>query len=151
MRTTRLRTMENTYVVIPNKQIIGDLLVNHSMYGETRVNVPLGIAYKESIDEARRVLLDAVRPIAGVLDVPPPEVVAMELGDSSVNLQLRVWIADAALERKVFHDVMEAAKKALDAAGIEIPFPHLQLFVEDVRDRVWTGAARTRDGASRAG
>jgi small conductance mechanosensitive channel len=44
MRTTRIRTQENTYAVVPNKQIIGEMLVNHSMYGQTRVNVPVGIA-----------------------------------------------------------------------------------------------------------
>lgn len=55
LRTTRIRTLDNTDVVIPNKQVIGELLVNHSMYGETRVTVPIGIAYKESIADARRV------------------------------------------------------------------------------------------------
>ncbi len=142
MRTTRIRTQENTYVVIPNSQIIGNLLVNHSMYGKTRVNVPLGIAYKEKLSEARPVLLAAVRQIEGVLEEPGPAVVATELGGSSVDLQVRVWIDDAAEERPMFHAVLEASKVALDEAGIEIPYPHLQLFVEDVRDRVWEKAAR---------
>ncbi|HXI21214.1 MAG TPA: mechanosensitive ion channel family protein [Gemmatimonadales bacterium] len=142
MRTTRIRTLENTYVVIPNKQIIGDMLVNHSMYGVTRVNVPVGIAYKEKVAEARRVLLGAAAAVEGVIPDPAPTVVATELGDSSVNLLLRVWVADAAEERPVFYRVLEAAKLALDAADIEIPFPHLQLFLEDVQERVWGEAAR---------
>ena len=142
MRTTRIRTPENTYVVIPNSQIIGELLVNHSMYGKTRVNVPLGIAYKERIAAARPVLLAAVSGIEGVLDDPAPAVVATELGGSSVNLHVRVWIDDAAEERPIFHQVLEASKVALDEAAIEIPYPHLQLFVDDVRDRVWEKAAR---------
>lgn len=66
MRTTRIRTPNNTYVVIPNREIIEDVLVNHSMYGETRVDVPLGIAYREDVDEARGVLLDAVGRVDGV-------------------------------------------------------------------------------------
>ncbi|HEX3236020.1 MAG TPA: mechanosensitive ion channel family protein [Gemmatimonadales bacterium] len=94
MRTTRIRTMENTYVVIPNKQIIGDMLVNHSLYGEVRVNVPVGIAYREKIAEARRVLLPVARGVAGVLGSPGPTVVATELGDSSVRLEVRVWTDD---------------------------------------------------------
>jgi small conductance mechanosensitive channel len=64
--------MENTYAVIPNKQIIGDMLVNHSLYGAVRVNVPVGIAYKERIAEAREVLLAAARSVAGVLEAPHP-------------------------------------------------------------------------------
>lgn len=136
LRTTRIRTNDNTFVVIPNKQIIGDTLINHSMYGETRVNVPVGIAYKERISEARRVLLDAVRRVDGVIPEPAPDVVARSLGDSSINLEVRVWIDDVAQERPVFFRVLEASKLALDEAGIEIPFPHLQLFVEDIRDPV---------------
>lgn len=142
MRTTRIRTMENTYVVIPNSSIIGQMLVNHSMYGETRVNVPVGIAYKEQIGAAREVLLAAVRGLEGVMAEPAPSVVVAKLDNSSVNLQVRVWIDDASDERPVFHRVMEASKLALDKAGIEIPFPHLQLFVDDVRERVWDQAAR---------
>lgn len=141
MRTTRIRTMENTYVVIPNKQIIGDTLVNHSLYGEVRVNVPVAIAYKERISEARRVLLPVAQEAAGVLRTPAPAVVATELGDSSVNLEVRVWTDDPSQERRIHAEVLEACKVALDEAGIQIPFPHLQLFVDDVSDRVWAGAA----------
>jgi small conductance mechanosensitive channel len=144
LRTTRLRTHDNTFVVIPNKQVIGELLVNHSMYGESRVKVSIGIAYKESIDDARDVILNAVRELDGVLREPAPSVVVDELGDSSVNLSVRVWVAAAENEVPVKFRVVEASKKALDAAGIEIPFPHLQLFVDDVKDRVWEGLGRTR-------
>jgi len=132
--------MENTYVVIPNKKVIGETLVNHSMYGETRVNVPVGIAYKEKAAAAREVMLAAVRGLEGILEIPPPDVVVTELSNSSVNLQVRVWIRDAAVERPVFFRVIEACKVALDEAGIEIPFPHLQLFLEDIRPRVWDAA-----------
>ena len=148
MRTTRIKTMENTYVVVPNSQIIGDVLVNHSMYGETRVNVPVGIAYKEQIAEARTVLLAAVDGLDGVMAEPAPTVVVTELDNSSVNLLVRVWIDDACDERPVFHRVMEASKVALDRAGIEIPYPHLQLFVDNVQDRVWKGLANSLPKAS---
>ncbi|MEP6591200.1 MAG: mechanosensitive ion channel family protein [Gemmatimonadota bacterium] len=140
LRTTRIRTLDNTYLVIPNKQIIGEALVNHSMYGETRVVVPIGIAYKESIEAAREVLLRAVATLDGVIADPAPDVVARSLGDSSVNLEVRVWVADVALERPVVARVVEASKQALDAAGISIPFPHRQLFIDQVAPAVWDGA-----------
>lgn len=147
MRTTRIRTPENTYVVLPNKQIIGELLVNHSMYGHTRVNVPLGIAYKEDIRQARPVLLEAARATEGVLDAPAPDVVTTELGGSSVNLEVRVWIKDAKEELPVFFRTLEACKLGLDAAGIEIPYPHLQLFVDDVRPPVWNKLSQLTAGS----
>ncbi len=141
MRTTRIRTMENTYVVIPNKQIIGDMMVNHSLYGEMRINIPISIAYKEKIAEARAVLLPVINAVPGVLQKPAADVVAWSLGDSSVNLQARAWIADASMERPTQFAILEACKLALDEAGIEIPFPHLQLFVENVSDNALRGLA----------
>jgi small conductance mechanosensitive channel len=120
-------------LVVPNRKIIEDVMINHSMYGHTRVDVPIGIAYKESIDQAREALLAAAKEDALVLRDPEPLVLVTELGGSSVNLEIRVWIDDAAHERPVFVSVLEAAKKALDRAGIEIPYPHLQLFVDDIR------------------
>lgn len=137
MRSTRIRTQQNTYVVIPNKHIIDSVLVNHTKHGETRVEVEIGIAYKESIPEARRVLLDAVSKIDGVLTDPAPDVVVKGTGASSVDLIVRVWINDAHIERRTYFRTMEASKLALDAAGIQIPYPHLQLFVDSVEERVW--------------
>ncbi len=151
MRTTRIRTNNNTFVVIPNKNIIDEVLVNHSKHGETRIEVPVGIAYKESIPEARRVILDAVRSLKGVAEEPPADVVVEGLGSSSVDLKVRVWIDDAAVERPVTFRVLEAAKLALDAAGIQIPFPHLQLFVDDVEERVIDKVSRLPRLAAPAG
>jgi small conductance mechanosensitive channel len=136
LRSTRIRTRQNTYVIIPNKHVIDAVLVNHSKHGETRVDVPVGIAYKENIPDARKVLLGAVSGLKDVLDDPPPSVVVDELGGSSVNLIVRVWIEDAERERSVFYTALEASKLALDAANIQIPYPHLQLFWDDVEDRV---------------
>lgn len=141
LRTTRIRTRNNTYVIIPNKEIIDNVLVNHSMYGETRVDVAIGIAYKESIDEAREVLLAAVADIDGVLDDPEPRVVVKGLGDSSVDLEVRVWVATADVERAVTFRTIEACKKALDAADIEIPFPHMQLYVDNIKREIFERAS----------
>lgn len=137
MRTTRIRTQQNTYVVIPNKHIIDTVMVNHTKHGEIRIEVPVGIAYKEFIPEARRVMLEAVASVPGVIDDPPSDVVTAELGGSSVNLLVRVWVDKPELERPTFYATLEACKLALDRAGIQIPYPHLQLFVDNVEDRVW--------------
>lgn len=136
MRSTRIRTNRNTFVVIPNKKIIDEVVINHSKHGETRVDVPVGIAYKEFIPEARKVLLEAVSKLDDVMRDPAPSIVVKELGGSSVDLLVRVWISDASREVPIFYAVMETSKLALDAAGIQIPYPHLQLFWDDVEDRV---------------
>jgi small conductance mechanosensitive channel len=148
LRTTRIRTPRNTYVVIPNRRIVDEVLVNHSKHGRTRVDVPVGIAYKEDIRETRRVILEALSGWDRINDAPAPDVVVAGLGDSSVDLTIRVWIDDALLEPAVHADVVERAKYALDAANIEIPFPHLQLFVDDVENRVWQRLADISGKAS---
>ena len=148
LRTTRIRTQENTYVVIPNKHIADTVLVNHTKHGEIRLNLPIGIAYKEQIAHARRVLLGAMSGVEGVEKTPQPDVVVDELGSSSVNLLVRVWVSQPELERPVFYRALEACKTALDEAGIEIPFPHLQLFVEEVNNRVWERLASERPARS---
>ena len=140
MRSTRIRTNRNTFVVIPNRTIIDSVLVNHTKEGATRIDVPVGIAYKESIPLAREVILKAVGNVKDVSSDPPPDVVVTELGSSSINLDVRVWIREASREQAVYFRVIEASKLALDAAGIEIPYPHLQLFIENVEDRVWEKA-----------
>lgn len=146
MRTTRMRTRNNTYIVIPNKKIIDEVLINHSKHGATRVDTPLGIAYKEDIREARKVILAAVEALHDerVLTDPPPAVVVTELAGSSVNLEARVWTNSPDLEEPLISAVTEAAKIALDEAGIEIPYPHLQLFIDDVRPPVWEDLKKFR-------
>lgn len=136
LRSTRIQTPRNTFVVIPNRQIIDHVLVNHTKHGRTRVDVPVAIAYKERIPQARATLLAAVRDLEGVETDPAPDVVVEGLGPSSVDMKVRVWVDDASQERPVYFRVMEASKLALDAAGIQIPYHHLQLFVENVDDQI---------------
>ena len=139
LRSTRIRTTRNTFLVLPNKRIIDVTLENFSKHGALRVDVPLGIAYKENVSQAREVLLDAVERLEGLNRQYQPEVAVTSLGDSSVNLSVRVWIDSGEHGPGIHASVLEASKTALEAAGIQIPFPHLQLFVDDVTERVWTG------------
>jgi small conductance mechanosensitive channel len=136
MRSTRIRTPRNSYVVIPNKRIIDEVLENDSINGDVRVDVPIGIAYKEDMGAAREALLAALAKIKFVQQDPAPEVVVEACADSSVNLIMRAWITDAGRRQGVNFAMVEAGKRALDAAGIQIPFPHLQLFWDDVEERV---------------
>ena len=86
--------------------------------------------YQADIGEARRVLLDLLRGDERVRERPPPEVVVTELGASSVNLALRFWLKNPHHEVPIEFEYRERVKQALDAAGIEIPFPQVSLRVE---------------------
>ena len=97
----------------------------------------LGIAYKESAREAREVLLPVLKSHDKVLEssARSPQILLEELADSSVNLTLIYWIApgDIATQPKISAEILEASKEALDRADIEIPFPHLQLFIDEAK------------------
>jgi small conductance mechanosensitive channel len=130
-RSTRLLTLDGEYDVFPNTQMLSSKVANLSMHPINRVSIPIGIAYKDSIDKAREALLSLTKNDDRLVKDPPPEVVVKELADSSVNLLFRFWIADEALEHRISYEYVEKAKKALDEAGIEIPFPHMQLILEN--------------------
>lgn len=130
-RSTRVLTLDGEVHVYPNTHVLSNKLANHSSNPINRVSIPIGISYRSSIDAAREVLLGIPRNDPRVVQDPKPEVVVAECADSSVNLLLRFWIADESIERRIGYEYLEKAKKALDAAGIEIPFPHIQLFVEN--------------------
>jgi small conductance mechanosensitive channel len=130
-RSTRLLTLDGEVMILPNTSVLASRLINHTTHPLQAVNVPIGIAYKESIDQARTALLSAVVGDDRILDDPPAKVVVTACGDSSVNLLLRFWIKDESAERAIRFEYVEKCKKTLDRAGISIPFPHMQVFLEE--------------------
>lgn len=127
LRTTRLRTPKNEVLVIPNQQMANEQILNHTIGGALRIEIPFGIAYKESPQEARRVILETTEHDTRLMEDPEPRVVVTSLNDSSVDLSLWVYVENPKEERQIIYDYTEAIKKALNEAEIEIPFPHIQL------------------------
>jgi len=131
LRTTTLTTFDNQTIVLPNKQIAQERIINYTLVPRIRVRVPVGIAYKEDVQAARQAMLATAQGDPDVLAEPAPNVVVTGLGASSVNLELRFWIEDAARQWPKQWEYMEKCKYALDGADIQIPFPHLQMFLEE--------------------
>ena len=131
LRTTVLTTFDNETVVVPNKDLAQQQVVNYTLTPRIRVRVPIGIAYKEDTEAARNILLSVLEGDDRILGEPAPMVLVSSLGDSSVNLEMRFWTQDSLMKFPLLAEYTEKCKHALDDAGIEIPFPHLQVFVED--------------------
>ncbi len=127
LRTTRLRTPKNEVLVIPNQQMANEQILNHTIGGTLRIEIPFGIAYKESPQEARNVILEITKNDTRLLKDPEPRVIVTSLNDSSVDLSLWVYVENPKQERQIIYYYTEAIKEALNKAGIEIPFPHIQL------------------------
>lgn len=129
-RTTRIRTRDNTLVIIPNSSIAQGQVKNYSFPDPNyRLQLDIGIAYGTNIDEVRKVLGDAVRGVEGVLPDMPVEILYNEMGESSMTIRVRWWINSFADKRRMYDKVNTAMQLAIDAAGIESPFPTQQLNV----------------------
>ncbi len=133
LRSTRIRTPSNEIAILPNSKVITERIINHTRLRNLRVEVPFGIAYKESPAQARATVLALAEGDDRLHPDHQPEVVVTELGDSSVNMELRLFLKNPKQELAVFADYQEKVFDALTAAGIEIPFPHLQLFNDEAK------------------
>ena len=124
LRSTRVRTRDNRMVIVPNSVIGKSLIVNHS-YPDTqyRIQIHVGVAYGTDIEEARKVLIEAVSKVDGVLSDRPVEALFLEFGDSALIFRVRWWLESYIDTRRMFDSVNTAMYNALNEAGIEIPFP----------------------------
>ena len=123
-RVVRLRTFDGERVMVPCAEVLSRPIVNLTTLGRRRTTLEVGVSYGADLEQARSLLLSAVERAEGVLDRPPAEVWVKEFDDSAVTLAVRFWHApDIASLWRVRSHVAVAVKKALDGAGIEIPFP----------------------------
>jgi small-conductance mechanosensitive channel len=123
LRATKIRTLDNTFVIIPNSVVSETSVINFSEQGRVRIAAKVAIPYKVTVEDARRALTAAASKLDWIRPDTEPEVVVDELADSGVNVLLRVWIDNAREEQKYQFALTELCKKALDDAGITIPFP----------------------------
>lgn len=119
---TILANPNHQRVILPNGAVSNGPIKNYTTLGKLRIDLSFGIAYSDDIRVAREALMAVMTAHPKVLQDPAPGVHLAELGDSSVNLQVRPWAAPADYW-DVYFDVMEQGKEALDKAGITIPFP----------------------------
>ncbi|MEO1478068.1 MAG: mechanosensitive ion channel family protein [Bacteroidota bacterium] len=133
LRSTRLRTLNAEIAIFPNTVMITSRVINHTMLDTLRVVVSFGIAYKESPQQAREVVLGITEGDPRLHPSYTPKVVVTEMSSSSVDMELRVYLNDPRQEVPVRLDYKEKIFEALKAADIEIPFPHLQLFIDEAK------------------
>ncbi|KQC04430.1 MAG: mechanosensitive ion channel protein MscS [Methanoculleus sp. SDB] len=126
---TELLTPDNKFVTIPNALIWGSPVINYTRMDTRRADIGVGIAYDSNVHEAVRVAMELMRGHPQVLSDPEPAVVVTELAGSSVNLALRAWTRTGdfwTVKGDLTRDILAAYK----TAGIEIPFPQLDVHLE---------------------
>jgi small conductance mechanosensitive channel len=119
---TELDTFDGLYVFAPNSELWNKTLRNHSRNPRRLMSIPVGISYDADAAKARDLLLQMARDDERILTDPAPYVYVDKYGDNSIDLIFRAW-APTAQYWDAQRAMIEEAKRRLDAAGIEIPFP----------------------------
>ncbi|MCB0710975.1 MAG: mechanosensitive ion channel family protein [Ignavibacteriae bacterium] len=134
-RATTIRTYDNRKVVIPNSNMFTDSVTVNTAYANRRSQYDFGIAFSDDIDKAKGIMLQVMGRTEGVLQTPAPDVLTVELGDSSVNIRGRWWTNPTIAEVLSVQDrVVSEIKKEFDKAGITIPFPIRTVYFNDERE-----------------
>ena len=128
--STIIQTVDNKTIIVPNTQLATGTLTNYTRANKRRVDIPVGIAYGSDVEQARRVLLDLANAHPDVFKEgdDAPTVVCTSLGSSSVDLQLRVWVATDNYW-PVSSNLTQGVYEALGKNGIESPFNQLQVHI----------------------
>jgi len=126
LRVTRVRTFDNELLTVPNAVLTGDVIKNPVAKNQLRLKFVFGIGYDDDIDAATGIILEEAKRHEGILEEPAPTVRLVELGDSSVGLQSRIWIEDPSRADfvKTRGEYVQAVKQRFDEENINIPYPN---------------------------
>ncbi len=127
---TIMKSPDNKTIIIPNGGLSTGAMVNFSTEPTRRVDMSFGIGYGDDIDKAKFILMRLMEEDERVLKDPAPTVAVAELADSSVNFNVRPWVKSADYWG-VYLDMHEKVKKTFDAEGVSIPFPQMDVHVNN--------------------
>lgn len=123
----KLRTLDNLYVRIPNESMIKNQVITVTKYPIRRMDLDIGVAYREDVGKVMEVLKDLALKNPFVLDDPAPLILFNQFGDSALQFRFGLWF-----EKSNFlvlrNSIMKEIKERFDEEGIEIPFPHITLY-----------------------
>jgi small-conductance mechanosensitive channel len=139
----KLRTFDNRFIRIPNETIIKSEVTNITRFPIRRVDLNVGVAYKEDIGKVRSIFMDIAQKHPLVLNEPAPLVIFNGFGNSSIDFLFGVWAVKSDW-LTVKNNIAEEVKKRFDEEGIEIPFPHLSLYSGSVTDPIPVRIERNR-------
>ncbi len=126
MRVTRVRTFDNELLTVPNSNLTDEVVKNPVDADTLRLKFVFGIGYGDDIERATEIIVEEAERNEDILEDPEPSVRLIELGDSSVGLQSRIWIGDPSRGdfTKTRGEYVKAVKQRFDEEGIDIPYPN---------------------------
>jgi small conductance mechanosensitive channel len=127
---TQMKTPDNKVIIIPNAAIMNDSIVNYSRKPMRRVDLKIGVGYDAYLPDVKALLIKTVEANEKVLQAEGIQVAVLELADSSVNFVVRSW-ANTADYWDVYFELTENIKLALDENNISIPFPQMDVHMQN--------------------
>ncbi len=130
IRSTKIRTMNNTSIIVPNTQFVENNVINFSHGDPTfRLHVNVGVSYASNLDNVLQALNEVAEQHPKVLKNPKHQVHFTQFGDSSWNMELRVWIPEVKDRLVIRNELNQAIVRKFEEMNIEIPFPQRDLHV----------------------
>jgi small conductance mechanosensitive channel len=124
LRTTTLRTSQGLLVIIPNKNVIQNPIINYTRLGRRRADVKGGVSQGDDLRKVQRVALEALKNVPGVIE-KDTTLLFDNLGESTIDFTVRIWLnsGDRTTYDQFLSEVIITLKEAFDANGISLPFP----------------------------
>ena len=125
--SVKIRAFDNRFIRIPNENLIKTEVVNITKFPIRRIDIKVGVAYREDVARVKGVLADVAARNPYCLDEPEPLILFTDFGDSALEFLVGVWCVKADF-LNLKNSIMQELKERFDAEGIEIPFPHRTLY-----------------------
>lgn len=148
-RATTIRTYDGRRIVIPNSELFTNSVTVNTAYDNRRLEYDVGIGYGDDVDLAKELMLQAIHSVDEVLKDPAPDVLVMELAESSVNIRARWWIKPPRRidDLRSRDKVISAIKQKLYVEnGIDLPYPTRQILFHDQTEETDGDRNRQREG-----
>lgn len=123
---TKLHSVDNKLIQIPNREIAEEKIVNFSSEPNRRVDLKFTASYDAPVEAVKAAILRAINAQENILREPEPFVRVSGYGDSSIEYTVRVWCANGDYW-EVYFDLLEQVKSAFDQAGVEMTYPHVNV------------------------
>jgi small-conductance mechanosensitive channel len=133
IRSTRILTRDDIEITVPNAVIANSKIVNETggPHEKERVRITVSVAYGSDVDQVREVLLSCAKEVDHLCTEPAPRVRFREFGDSGLVFQLLAWIDEPVLRGRLTDELNTRVYKALNEAGIEIPYPKHDVYIKE--------------------
>ena len=132
LRSTKIRTTDNIIIIIPNSQLMKRDIINYTAGSPSiRLRIPVDVSYESNLSAVKKVLIGSISDVKGILSDPEPRVVVKEFGDSSILVELRVWIENAKERRIIQDEINRRIKVECEKSAIEMPHPAQDVYIKE--------------------